>query len=305
MSIITLTLSPAFDIHCTVKGFTAGREHLASDRSRGIGGKGINISRALSENGIRNQALVLLGDENGDDFAKGLEECSLDFRALSVPGRIRENMTIHSVGEHSEETRISFCGFSADASHLDRLLNLCTIDTDSIITFTGSLPEGIDLACAENFLENIIRTGARLVIDSKSIPLDLLCKLRPWLIKPNLEEAEAYFGPLDFDKTVQTARELQKNGIANVMISLGADGAILACDEGVYLAVPPRIEAISTIGAGDSMIAGFISEDCESSERLASAVSWGTAACLTKGTNPPRPEDIARISKEVMVTKIR
>ncbi len=301
MNIITLTLSPAFDIHCTVKGFAVGREHLASDSSRGIGGKGINISRALSSNGIKNLSLVLIGDENGIDFIKGMEDCGLEFRTVSVHGRIRENLTIHSGGE---ETRVSFRGFEASPSALDDLLSFCTIDNETIVTFTGSLPAGIELEAVEGFLRRIMERGARLVVDSKSIPMGMLRELRPWLIKPNQEEAEAYFGSLDFDGMIQTAEELHKDGIGNVMISCGAEGALLACDEGVFLAKPPRIEARSTIGAGDSMIAGFISEEGVPSAKLAAAAAWGTSACLTDGTNPPSPEDIARVLSEVKVTKL-
>ena len=93
--IITLTLNPAFDVHATLENFKAGHENLAEKVTRDVGGKGINISRALTANGIENRALVVLGDENAADFCEGLGREKLNFTEITVSGRIRENITIH------------------------------------------------------------------------------------------------------------------------------------------------------------------------------------------------------------------
>ena len=136
------------------------------------------------------------------------------------------------------------------------------------------------------------------MIDSRSFSLDDLRELRPFLIKPNQEEISEYLcREIDsFDEISEAAMALHSDGIENVMISLGGDGAMLACDEGVFVATPPRIDALSTIGAGDSAIAGFLaaSKSGKSApECLCNAVSFGSAACLTEGTKPPRPKDIS------------
>ncbi|MBR6708636.1 MAG: hypothetical protein IKL84_03040, partial [Clostridia bacterium] len=93
--ITTLTLNPAFDVHVGIDEFRAGRENLADSVKRDVGGKGINISRALSANGIENLPLVLLGQENAADFLQGLESVGLRCSVLECPGRIRENITVH------------------------------------------------------------------------------------------------------------------------------------------------------------------------------------------------------------------
>lgn len=304
MRIVTLTLSPAFDVHCGAKSFMAERENLMDTSERGIGGKGINISRALTENGTANLALVVVGDENGDDFLRGMDNCGLtDRKVITVKGRIRENITIHP--EDSSETRISFKGFEADISLLDRVFEFAESDHDTVVTFTGSLPRGIGGDAAEAFLDRITRTGARLVVDSKSVTLDMLIRLKPWLIKPNSEELSIYFGELDENGVIEAAKRLHSDGIGNALISLGEKGAVLACDEGVFMAKPPCIEAASTIGAGDSMIAGFISAAKEPAEvRLRAAIAYGTAACLTEGTNPPKPSDIKKIARVTEVMKV-
>jgi len=306
MNIITLTLNPAFDVHCECERFETGRETLADSVLRGIGGKGINISRALLENGTDCTSLVVLGCENADDFLRGMDACGLSARiTLTLPGRIRENITIHPAS--GAETRLSFRGFSADASLLDRAASLIRPDKNTLVTFTGSLPAGVPEESAEVFLQTLEKSGARVVIDSKSVPFAMLRRLKPWLIKPNAEEIAQYLGgERTTDELCEIARRLHTDGIANAMISLGADGAILACEEGVYLAKPPKIDARSTIGAGDSMIAGFLSAmDQPAEKRLRTAIAYGSAACLTEGTNPPKPADIAAILEAVQVDKIQ
>ncbi|MBE6613510.1 MAG: hypothetical protein E7632_13580 [Ruminococcaceae bacterium] len=303
MKLVTLTLNPAFDIHCEIGRFLPERENLIAAERRDIGGKGINISRALCENGIANCALVVLGDENADTFRRGMDAVGLiDRRELTIPGRIRENITIHP--DSGSETRISFKGFSADASLLSRTLSLIAPDSDTLVTFTGSLPGGVPASAAEEFLASLKRAGVRIVIDSKSIPLDLLRRLRPWLIKPNAEEIEAYLGVRGEEELIRAAASLHGYGIENALISLGGDGAILACGEGIFRARPPKIDAVSTIGAGDSMIAGFIAVNGDAPARLRRAIAYGSAACLREGTNPPLAADIARIEAQVEITRL-
>ena len=299
--IITLTLNPAFDVHATLEEFKAGHENLAEKVTRDVGGKGINISRALTANGIENRALVVTGDENAADFREGLRREKLDFTEIAVPGRIRENITIHPAS--GDETRLSFRGFSAPGL-LTKVEEILDVSENDIVTFTGSLPGGVTPDEAGEFLKKLVDSGAKVVIDSKSITLDQLRRIKPWLIKPNDEELEAYFGKLDDEKMLAAAKNLHADGIGNVAVSLGAKGSILVTDSGVYRATPPKIDAVSTIGAGDSMIAGFLAAatlgvDDESKLRIASA--FGTAACLREGTNPPLPADISRISAGITI----
>ena len=303
MKIITLTLSPAFDVHCSVAEFRAEHENLVQIRSRDVGGKGVNIARALAAQGVANTPLVVLGSENADDFLRGMDACGLTARiTMTVNGRIRENITIHPTT--GTETRISFQGFTASYDLLDEVFAAIAPDADTLVTFTGSLPKGIGSDEAERFLSALQAAGARLVIDSKSIPLESLLRLKPWLIKPNEEELEVYCGALDFAGIVRKAEELHAAGIENALISLGAFGAVLACAEGVFVAKPPQIKAVSTIGAGDAMIAGFIAaKDADAPTRLRTAAALGTAAYLTEGTNPPKADTIGAIFDQVSVQK--
>jgi len=304
MKIITLTLNPAFDVHCHVDDFRLSHEHLATVISRDAGGKGVNISRALTKNGVENLALVVLGEENAADFRKGLETDGMSWCELVVPGRIRENITVHT--DTAAETRISFAGFEMDGDLLARVAEVLSdvALSDCVVTFTGRVPDGIPMEDVKRFLRDLRTHGARIVIDSKSFSLADLIECRPWLIKPNEEEIAAYLGRSvdSFAALADSAIELHRAGIANVMISLGGKGAMLACAEGTLVATPPSIAPVSTIGAGDSSIAGFLAASKEGADAracLCRAVAYGTAACLTEGTQPPRAEDVARILSDV------
>ena len=309
MKIITLTLNPAFDVHCFAENFAPYHENLAKVTDREAGGKGVNISRALSAFGVENLALTVLGDENGQSFEKILSADGLDFRTLWVSGRIRENITVHTNG--ADETRISFEGFHADGSLLERVREQLFAEgiDGAYVTFTGRAPSGIDMADIKEFLSSLRKMGARIIIDSRSFSLEELIEAKPYLIKPNEEEISAYFGReiRSVSEAKSAALSLCERGIENVMISLGDRGAVLATESGVWSAVPPKIDAVSTIGAGDSSIGGFlaaISEGKSQKDALALAVAFGTAACLTNGTRPPSPDNIARILPKVTVNEI-
>ena len=298
MKIYTLTLNPAYDIHASTDHFLPCKENLARVTSRDAGGKGVNISRALHSGGTENTAVIVLGKENGGEFKESLAEFGLNCLYFEKEGRIRENLTLHC--RTTGETRISFAGFALDESILETVERAMEADADTFVTYTGRTPAGISGESVKAFLKRLQAMGAKVVIDSKSFTLEDLFEIKPWLIKPNQEEISEYFGceirtP---EEAAEKARLFHERGIANAMISLGGDGALLACGDGVFAVKAPKIQPISTIGAGDSAIAGFLAAAVEGKSApvcLKTAVAYGTAACLTEGTLPPRRDDIRNI----------
>lgn len=143
MKVYTITLSPAYDVHASANSLVIHHENLAHVKSRDAGGKGVNISRALTYNGVENTAVVVLGRDNCADFKAALNADKMTYIVIENDGRIRENLTIHEEGEN--ETRISFSGFSLDNNILSEVEKLLDADNDTIITFTGSVPEGVDM----------------------------------------------------------------------------------------------------------------------------------------------------------------
>ena len=304
MKIITLTLNPAFDVHCQADSFELYKENLADITEKDAGGKGINISRALCEFDVPNVAYVVLGSDNGADFEAQLKKYGLNYRALRIDGRIRENITVHT--ENNPETRLSFRGFSATDSIIDELEEKIfkELEEDTYIVFAGSVPQGISKERILRFLSSLKEKGIKLIIDSKSITKEELLMLKPYLIKPNEEEVSAYIGHnvQTFADCIEGAKYLNDSGIENAMISLGKKGAMTVTDGEVYTAKPPLVEAVSTIGAGDSSIAGFLYAKYNKKgifECLKNAVAFGTAACLKKGTNPPSRADVEKIIERI------
>ena len=304
MKILTLTLNPAFDIHCGVEKFLPERENYMRSYRRHIGGKGVNISRALHENGVESTAFVVLGRQNCADFERELSSCGIKYVPLYVDGRIRENITIHP--ENEPETRISFqgCAVSRAAAEeiFEMILPLC--DENTVFTFNGRMPAGLSVADIAPLLEMVKARGAYLAVDSGTFTMEYFASAKPWFIKPNQEEISRLVGreintP---EEALSAAREIRAHGIENVMVSLGGKGAVLASVEGDFTVSVPNIDVISTIGAGDSSVAGFCAAFAEGKsalECLVNAVSYGSAACLTAGTNPPKREDVEAIRGKI------
>ena len=305
MKIYTLTLNPAYDVHAFAKNLALNCENLAEIESREAGGKGVNISRALCNGQIPNTAIVVLGKENGDEFKNAISK--MDCVLLEKEGRIRENLTFHH--ENGNETRISFSGFAVDDGILCEVLESIVIKKDTILTFTGRIPTGVSKDKAKEFLINLQKMGVRIVLDSKSFTIEDIFEIKPWLIKPNREEISDYLGCeiKTLSQVLEKAVVFTEHGITNTMVTLGEQGAALLTKDKAYIATCPVISAVSTIGAGDSTIAGFLAGAYAGEDAIGcfkNAVSYGTAACLTSGTLPPGKEDIEKIYRQICVTEV-
>ena len=305
MKIYTLTLNPAYDVHAFAKSLALNCENLAQIQSREAGGKGVNISRALCNAQIPNTAIIVLGKENGDEFKNAISE--VDCVLLEKEGRIRENLTFHL--ENGTETRISFTGFPVDDGILKEVLDNIVIENDMIVTFTGRVPAGVSKDKVKEFLKILHNQGVRVVLDSKSFTIEDIFEIQPWLIKPNQEEISEYLGCeiKTLEQVLEKAAIFTEHGIINTMVTLGEQGAALLTKDKVYIATCPKIDAISTIGAGDSTIAGFLAGTYAGEGAngcLKTAVSFGTAACLTAGTLPPQKEDIDKIYAQICVSEV-
>ena len=193
MRIITLTLNPAFDMHCTTQSFRLGHESFFEVNSFEAGGKGINISRALLNNEVDNTAIVVIGNENSSEFCAKLDKDGINYIPIFIDGRIRENIILHD--NSNIETRVSFNGFNADKELLDAVKG-CIDDVDSktIVTVTGSNPNGLNISEMKKFVSDLKNKGALVIIDSRSFSLQDLIDVKPFLIKPNKDELEKYIG---------------------------------------------------------------------------------------------------------------
>lgn len=308
MKVITITLNPAYDIHCVAPNLALHKETFAEIESKGIGGKGVNISRALKANGRESTAVVVVGSGNAADFCRALEAEGIDYIDVWTEGLIRQNLTFYMDG--AEETRISFNGFACDEKVLAKIqYRIGEVDENTIITVSGAIPKGIRIERMKEWLLEWKAKGVKLAVDSRSFTFADLVELQPWLIKPNQAEAKNYFGEAfnGADDAVACARRACAQGIENVIISLGGDGAVYANRNETYKASVPTIQPLSSIGAGDSLIAGFIAgytSDESVKQTFRRAVAYGVAACLEKGTLPPKSERVNALLSEITITDI-
>ena len=300
MKIVTLTLSAAYDIHCSAEKMSLGCENHVRLLSRDAGGKGINISRALNSFGVESVAVTVLGEENSKGFLESLSCEGVSVTPIFVNGRIRENITVHEKG--GVETRISFGTSDVPESVLLKIEELTSdiLTAGDVLTFTGSIPKGISRSAVTEYLKRQRERGIRLIVDSRSLSKDDLISIKPYLIKPNEYEIEAYSGSkvCGIDEAKSIAESLRSLGIENVMITLGKKGAVIASYEGSFFASAPSVEVSSTIGAGDSAIAGFIyaiSNGESVASALCTSVAFGTAACPESGTRPPSRTNVLRM----------
>ncbi len=310
-SITTVTLNPAFDLHYYMESLELGKENYVQSIQCDAGGKGINISRALTVNGVQNTAFAVIGEENGASFEAALQRDGIVCVPFYTPGRIRENITLHPGKDR--ETRISLDTFRVRTELLESVeqeLNRHCRPGD-LLAFAGRNPRGLGKPEVLGMLGRLISAGVRLAVDSNSFTPEDLRLLRPWLIKPNEQEIASFLGsPVRTPaEAAQAAAELVRQGVAEqVMISLGGEGAVWSDGARRFALTVPRLEhPVSTIGAGDSTIAGFLAASAQGQplpEVLRQAVAFGTAACMTPGTQPPRPEDVAGVLAGVRVAAI-
>ncbi len=297
--IYTITLNPAFDLHYQMDEFVPFSENYVKNALRSAGGKGINVSKALCALGAENRAIAVLGSENSAEFLKDLPD--LDLTVIETEGRIRENITIHP--KEGKETRISLDNFFLSGEILENIEKslLPVLSEKSIVVFAGRCPKGLNKDEVKAFLLNIKKTGARLVLDSNSFDLKDISELKPFLIKPNEEEIKVLLNAPDEDLSVASKR-LNDAGTQNVMISLGKDGVYFSGSGESFYVKAPEITPVSTIGAGDSTIAGFlagIERGYKVRDSVCLAVAAGSAACMSEGTKAPKGEDIEKLFNDI------
>lgn len=299
-NIITVTLNPAFDIHCNMKSFVPFSENYVESSFSFVGGKGINISRALSSQNIDNLALVVLGKENAASFEEGLKAEGINYRGVYTGGRIRENFTLHC--ENQKETRLSFDSFKAQDSLLDNILEFIPTST-KFLAFSGRLPLGITKSKVIKFLKEIKNRDIFLAVDCNSFSLEELIEICPDFIKPN----EVEIGRLSDKPIKEVAAKLYSKGIKHVLITRGNDSSVYAGKNIIKEIKIPVLSPVSTVGAGDCTVAGFLaaySKGQDIDTCLKTAIAFGSAACLKEGTSAPDKTVIEEFIKQTEIINI-
>ena len=294
--IVTLTLNPSLDRTIEVDRLTRGAVIRAGGAHLDPGGKGVNVSRALLANGVRSRAVLPCGGGDGRELVRLLEEEGVDVLAVPTSGATRSNVTLAE--PDGTVTKINEPGATMPPEDLERVAEtvLHAAGSADWVVVCGSLPPGVPVDVYAKLGRRFAAAGIRVAVDTSGPALLAAIAAGAVLVKPNREElAEAVGRPLrSLGDVVAAARELRSWGASTVLASLGADGAVLVDDEGVVVGESRLIEPRSTVGAGDSFLAGFLAAGASGETALAEALAWGAAAAALPGSRMPGPDDIAR-----------
>jgi 1-phosphofructokinase len=267
------------------------------------GGKGVNISRASVAAGVPSVAVVPAPAD--DPFVLELLAAGIDCRPVRHSGDLRVNITITE--PDGTTTKLNSPGPEMTAPVLDDLAQTLhrRAAAGDWVVLAGSLPPGTSDGWYADLVVALRDTGARIAVDTSEGPLralvDRLPEAAPHLMKPNGEELASFTGgdpdKLEADPTAaaEAAATLVDRGVESVLATLGARGAVLVTRDGAWHATPPPTEVVSTVGAGDSSLFGYLLgaiEDRSPAHRLALAVAYGSAAAGLPGTTIPQPTQV-------------
>lgn len=285
--IYTLTFSPAIDYVVFLEDFKMGTTNRTVKEEYYFGGKGINVSTILTELGIDNTALGFVSGFTGKALEKGLKEKGIksDFVHLD-DGITRINVKI----KEQNETEINAQGPKISESKIKELLDrLYTLKEGDILVISGNVPNTLPEDMYERILHNLEGKGIQYVVDATGDLLKNVLKYRPLFIKPNKSEMEELMGEkISGKEDLRKGAELmQQLGARNVLVSLGGDGAYLLCHDGrEHMMGTASQKALNTVGAGDSMVAGFLAGYLNSGdfgEALKLGIAAGTATACSEG----------------------
>jgi 1-phosphofructokinase len=300
--IVTLTVNPSIDRTIELgAALTRGEVQRATAAHEEPGGKGINVTRALAASGL--DSIALFPAAESDPFVAAMRESRLPFRAVPVAGAVRSNVALTE--PDGTTTKVNEPGPHLSADELDALTAAVVgaVGDASWLVISGSLPPSIDQGYYVRIVRAVVAAyGAaapRIAVDGSGEPLRLLLESdeRVDLLKPNAEELAELTGEGSGDAfeadpglATSAALSLLDRGVSAVLVTLGGRGAALVTPDATWFAEAPSIDAVSTVGAGDSSLAGYLlaaADGRTGAECLAQAVAHGAAAASLPGSTVP------------------
>ena len=308
--IFTVTLNPAVDRELTVDSIAFDTVLRASDWQVDCGGKGFNVARMLKSLGVASTALGFAAGKTGELLDTRLQALGVETDFTWVEGETRTNVSIVS-SENGRYVKVNEPGPTIAEEHLVRLkekIHACARSGDWWVV-AGSLPPGVPAEFYGEIIEIIHSAGAKVFLDTSSEALRRSCSAGPLLVKPNAEEAHELTGlPVsDTREIAEAGAAIRALGPANVIVSLGKDGALLVNGRDVWKASSPEIIEKNPIGAGDSMVAGMIwglSEGAELSEALRRGIACGAATASCNGTTVGSRSQVEELLQRVQLERL-
>lgn len=285
--IYTVTFNPALDYVVKLDRLTLGAVNRTVQEQVYYGGKGINVSAILANLGFDNTALGYVAGFTGDEIERGVKTLGFHSDFIHVKeGMSRINVKVRA----GQETEINGMGpVIAEEDVRELFGKLARLGEGDVLVLSGSIPASISDTIYEEIMERLYGKGVRILVDATKDLLMNVLAYRPFLIKPNNHELGELFGTVltEDEEIVHYAKALQERGAVNVLVSMAGDGAILVSEDGkVHKRRPPEGQVKNSVGAGDSMVAGFLagylrSRDYEEALKLGTAA--GSASAFSEG----------------------
>ncbi len=257
--IYTVTFNPSLDYIVSVDHFHLGEVNRTSEELMFPGGKGINVSMVLKNLGIDSTALGFMAGFTGREIVRLLDETNIKNKFITVDeGMSRINVKLRS----DVESEINGMGPAIGHDHIQKLYSqLDMLKSEDILVISGSIPSVMPKTMYSDIMKYLTGRGIRIVVDATGDLLMNVLQYEPFLIKPNDHELGEIFDVKikTRDDVIPYAEKMQKKGAKNVLVSMASKGAILVAENGkVYQSDPPKGDVKNSVGAGDSMVAGFL-----------------------------------------------
>ena len=284
--IYTVTFNPSLDYIVSVENFQLGITNRTSSELMLPGGKGINVSTVLMNLGIENKALGFVAGFVGDEIIRRLEEMGVQNGFIRIEeGVSRINLKLKSI----DGTEINGQGPVISPEHVEELMKqLDRLGEGDVLFLSGSIPSSMPDDAYQKIMERLDGRGVQIVVDAtKDLLLNVL-EYHPFLIKPNNNELGELFGVelKTREEVIPYAKKLQEKGAVNVLVSMAGEGAVLIdANEDVYMAPAPKGTLVNGVGAGDSMVAGFMAgwlEKQDYEHAFCMGVSAGSASAFSE-----------------------
>ena len=312
--IYTITFNPALDYTIQVEEFEIGKINRTKSENILAGGKGLNVSIILKRLGIENTALSFIAGFTGKELERKIKQYNIKTDFIEINnGYTRINVKISSLKKNSliqeRETALNGNGPEITQEDIDELLEkIKKINSEDIVILSGNVPKCINEDIYEIICKELNEKNVKFVVDASQKLLMNCLKYKPFFIKPNKDELEETFNTKIKTKKeiIIYAKKLQEKGAQNVLISLGGDGAILLTEKNeVYYSNTPKGQVINTVGAGDSMVAGFVAgylKKKDYKEALKLGIASGSATAFSAGL--AMNEEINGLLKQITIEKI-
>lgn len=314
--IVTVTLNPSVDRTYEVPALAVGEVNRATRVHQEPSGKGVNVTRALTVNRVPSLAVLPCGGPAGDTLIALLEAEQVAYRAVPISGSVRVNITLAEPGGRA--TKINEAGASLDGADLEHLTSaalaaagaapaglagLAPTGSRDWLVGSGSLPPGVRPDYYAHAGRRAHEAGLRFALDTSGEALRAGLDAGPDVVKPNVAELAEVTGTriTSPGRAIAAARELLARGAGCVVVSMGADGALLVSPDGTWHASAGAPRVRSTVGAGDALLAGFLAAGGTGEDALREAVLWATAAVGAPGSHVPLIDDAVRAAISVAI----